>query len=145
MLILIALLLLATPLAAQVTDSAGPEAPVITSLSIDSIMVLRMDSVQARAEAVTGCHGTYSKGYVKKMARELSWVPADTLALVACHRYWIGMHVQLLVYSIGKPNVVNRTSTAYGQSLQLVYRHPYTGKGDQYFYVEHDTVTAIQD
>lgn len=56
---------------------------------------------------------------------------------------YIGMPRAALQCAWGRPSVVNRTLTANGETLQLVYES-YSGR-NRYVYIENDRVRAVQD
>ena len=57
--------------------------------------------------------------------------------MVKDHRIWVGMTVEQLRKSVGKPSHVNSTTTAEGKREQWVF-------GGGYVYVEGGVVTAYQ-
>lgn len=58
------------------------------------------------------------------------------------HSYWVGMDYMALYYSVGTPHQINRTTTAFGDSAQLVYEwSPKT----VYVYIEGQKVSSYQN
>jgi hypothetical protein len=57
-------------------------------------------------------------------------------------KVWIGMTKEMALLSWGKPDDINKTTTAYGVSEQWVYR--YSDYKAQYLYFKNGILTAIQ-
>ncbi|MFI5240795.1 MAG: hypothetical protein ACHQUB_03765 [Candidatus Saccharimonadia bacterium] len=57
-------------------------------------------------------------------------------------KFWVGMRIELLIYSVGTPNDANTTTTAFGNSAQWVYGDPINGAN--YVYIDNGVVTSYQ-
>lgn len=114
-------------------------------ISPDSLAYLRADSaigrVKVLADGPTKPFCWTNKKMMRKMARALEQ-PAETLAIVACGAFWVGMPRSFLFWHYPQAESVNRTTTANGTSEQWVFRD---GRRWAYVYVEEQKVTAIQD
>ena len=77
--------------------------------------------------------GLYDLGYKK-----------DDIKSVAESKYWVGMDVKLLFFSVGLANDYSTTTTTiFGKSSQLVYGDPLYGA--TYIYVDNGKVTSYQN
>ena len=81
------------------------------------------------------CKGAEARA--KRIAKAHSDWKAPGVALVACHRYAIGMTEDMLVASLGNPSAINKTQTVDGSHEQWVY-------GDDYMYVDNGALTSFQ-
>ncbi|MFA5750014.1 MAG: hypothetical protein WC895_02215 [Candidatus Shapirobacteria bacterium] len=60
-------------------------------------------------------------------------------------KYWIGMNIAELSYSLGYPNKINTTNYGYGENQQWVYNEGSYSASAYYIYVENSKVISYQD
>lgn len=60
-------------------------------------------------------------------------------------KYWIGMNVMELAYSLGIPNKINESDYGLGVNQQWIYYKDSYGASAYYIYVENSKVTSYQD
>lgn len=93
----------------------------------------RATSITAATKAL--CKGADARA--KRIAKAHADWKAPGVALVACHRYAIGMTEDMLLASLGNPYAINRTETVGGSHQQWVY-------GNDYIYIDDGVVTSFQ-
>lgn len=89
--------------------------------------------------------GAYSTEDCKKIIAGLFDLgyKKDEIKNVAGNNIWIGMDFKELICSVGLPNDINNTTSAFTSHHQLIYGDPLNGA--IYVYVDNGKVTSYQD
>lgn len=89
----------------------------------------------------TDCRNTVD--YLNDLSLKYPLVTIDIQKVIE-RKYWIGMNVAELSYSLGYPNKINATNYGSGESQQWVYYQGSYGANPIYIYVENSVVTSYQ-
>ncbi len=77
--------------------------------------------------------------YIKNKFGDIIWNK------ILSRKIWIGMTEDMLLFSIGKPDKINKTITETNKSEQWYYQEKLSNKtGDHYYYFENGILKAIQ-
>jgi len=82
--------------------------------------------------------------YLNDLSLKYPLVTIDIKQVVE-RRYWIGMNIAELSYSLGYPNKINTSNYGHGENQQWIYNKGSYGASAYYIYVENNKVTSYQD
>lgn len=83
-------------------------------------------------------------GYLNDLSLKYPLVTINIQDVIE-RKYWIGMNIAELSYSMGYPNKINTTNYGSGENQQWIYYKDSYGINAYYIYVENSKVTSYQD
>ncbi len=116
-----------------------------TAIPIETVVAATTDSLRSAMGRTPGCRAVFDAEKGRKLARTGVAASVDTLAMIACHQYWVGMNYYQLTLSIGQPVRGTLVDTMQVETYQLEYnKYGSRGRGMK-VYVQGNRVIAIQN